>query len=103
MMVEIPESQAARLKLVATTLWGDEPGWRVNLARRIGVGRTTLYRVLSDRKRSAKALDSSLLALLAEERKACHRRGRDIARLEQRLADAFDRGYAATRIRRKQQ
>jgi DNA-binding IclR family transcriptional regulator len=100
-MVEIPESPAARLELVAKAIWGDDPGWRFALAKRLGVGRTTLYRILADRKRPAKPLDSKLLALLAAERKACHQRGRDIARLEQRLADTFDRGYAADRIRRR--
>jgi hypothetical protein len=43
-----------------------------------------------------------LLDLLAEERKACQQRGRDIARLEQNLASAFGRGYADARIKRRQ-
>lgn len=88
-LCEIPMSQSGRIRWVAEILY-PQGRWRAEIARALGVGRSTLYRYLA-RKRPAKGIDDSLALLMARERIAAHGRGREIARAEKSFARAMGR------------
>lgn len=86
----VPTSQAGRIKWVAERLY---PGgrWRARIASALGIGRSTLYRYLSGRKRPVRKLDDELMLLVARERIASQRRTRDLAKTEKKFAEEVGR------------
>jgi hypothetical protein len=73
---DIVASQSGRIKWVAERLYPLGRG-----ASAVGIGRTTLYRWVSGRKRPFRGADDVLL-LMARERVASQRRAREIAKVE---------------------
>jgi Helix-turn-helix domain of resolvase len=86
---EIPISPSGRIRWVAEILY-PEGRWRADIARALGIGRSTLYRYLG-RKRPARGIDDSLALLMARERIAAHGRGREIAKAERSFSRAMGR------------
>jgi hypothetical protein len=84
----VPETQAGRIKWVAERVY-PAGRWRARIAKGLGIGRSTLYRFLSGRKRSRRGLDDKLIVLMARERIASQRRARDSARAEKVFAQQF--------------
>jgi hypothetical protein len=87
---DVPASQAGRIKWVAEKLY-PFGRWRIHIARGLVIGRSTLYRYLSEKKPPARSIDDRLMMLMARERIASHRRAREIAKAEKLFAQEMDR------------
>jgi hypothetical protein len=85
----VPASQAGRIKWVAEKLY-PLGRWRIHIARGLCIGRSTLYRYLSE-KPPARSIDDSLMMLMALERIASYRRAREIAEAERVFAKEMGR------------
>lgn len=93
---DIPATQAGRIKWVAELLY-PLGRWRARIAVDLGIGRSTLYRRLSGRKRPVRGIDYELMMVMARERIASQRRARDIAKAERAYAAEMGRSTTATR------
>ena len=64
----LPSTLAENLEIVGETCWGS--AWKVNLARGIAIGRTTLFRYMpgDGAQRTQEEIDQDLLEFLAAER-----------------------------------
>lgn len=83
----LPATIQGRLVLVGKALYGRE--FKARLASGLGIGRATLFRILSGRKHPRGGLDDKMRALMARERIAIRRRARDVARVEKIFEEEF--------------
>ncbi|MBN9602082.1 MAG: helix-turn-helix domain-containing protein [Afipia felis] len=88
--------QSARIKWVAQLLY-PSGRWRMRIAQELGIGRSTLYRILSSRKETRCGVDDELRVLLARERIASQNRACQIAKVE----EVFDSHLSNYTKRRK--
>jgi len=95
---DVPAKQAGRIKWVAELLY-PLGRWRARIAADLGIGRSTLYRRLRGRKRTARGIDDALLMVMARERSASHRRAREITEAEKAFSEEMGRTATAKDVK----
>jgi transposase-like protein len=86
-------TQIGRITAAAVAMYG-EKNWLAPIARRLGIGRSTLYRYIKGNV-GFRNVDRELLALLAAERSESYARANRIAGVELRLSNAVAAEAAA--------